>query len=323
LKFLIVLLIGIEKAAAQVFHVEGPMISTPAAPQNEAQQKTTPGDSPLEVRPTRFGKGVFARREFTAGSRILQFRGRIYSRAEYLSKVNPVKCHYMQIGDNAFLGPTTTPDNFVNHCCEPNAGLVIENGKAWLVAITTIRPEDEITFDYSTSMAEDHWEMDCACGAASCRGRVRDFKHLLPALQQKYVTLGIVPDFVIRSAGLENPNDLFHLVELRANLGPSVNHSHQEDIHVRANLGPSVNHGSHQEDSRVRADLGSSMNHAPRTNGIRVRANLGSSVNHGSHQEDIRVRANLGPSMNHGSHQEDIRVRANLGPSMNHAPSSY
>jgi hypothetical protein len=280
LKFLIVLLIGIEKAAAHVFHVEGPMISTPAAPQNEAQQKTTPGDSPLEVRPTRFGKGVFARREFTAGSRILQFRGRIYSRAEYLSKVNPVKCHYMQIGDNAFLGPTTTPDNFVNHCCEPNAGLVIENGKAWLVAISTIRPEDEITFDYSTSMAEDHWEMDCACGAASCRGRVRDFKHLLPALQQKYANLGIVPDFVIRSAGLENPNDLFHLVELRANLGPSLNHSHQEDIRVRANLGPSVNH-------------------APREDGIRASAELGSSLNHGSHQEDIHVRANLGPSLNH------------------------
>ncbi|GAB4437357.1 MAG: hypothetical protein OHK0011_20390 [Turneriella sp.] len=238
------------------------MISTPAAPQTEAQLKTTPGDSPLEVRPTRFGKGVFARREFTAGSKILQFRGRIYSRAEYLSKVNPVKCHYMQIGDNAFLGPTTTPDNFVNHCCEPNAGLVIDNGRAWLVAITTIRPEDEITFDYSTSMAEDHWEMDCACGAASCRGRVRDFKHLRPALQQKYVALGIVPDFVLRSAGLENPNDLFHSLQVppqkttsrcratngrkgKNNIQPSMNHAPRKDgLHAGAELGPSLNHAS-------------------------------------------------------------------------------
>jgi hypothetical protein len=243
LKFLIVLLIGIEKAAAHLVHVEGSMISTAAAPQNEAQQKATPGDSSLEVRPTRFGKGVFAKREFTAGSRILQFRGRIYSRAAYLSKVNPVKCHYMQIGDNAFLGPTTTPDNFVNHCCEPNAGLVINNGKAWLVAIATIHPGDEITFDYSTSMAEDHWEMDCGCGAASCRGRVRDFKHLPPALQQEYAKLGIVPDFVLRSAGLKNPNDLFHAVELRVNLGSSMNHApHEDGIHASAELGPSVNH---------------------------------------------------------------------------------
>lgn len=257
------------------------MISTPAAPLTEAQQKTTPGDSPLEVRPTRFGKGVFARRELTAGIHILQFRGRVYTRAEYLSKVNPVKCHYMQIGENAFLGPTTTPDNFVNHCCEPNAGLVIENGKAWLIAIRNISPEEEITFDYSTSMAEDHWEMDCACGAASCRGRVRDFKHLPATLQQKYIALAIVPDFVIRSAGLENPNDLFHAfdarpqkVSSRRRLAAGQNGSN--------NLGASMNHGSHNEDVHVRANLGTSMNHAPRTDGVRASAELGSSMNHAS-----------------------------------------
>ncbi|HMY11128.1 MAG TPA: SET domain-containing protein [Turneriella sp.] len=262
MKFLIVLLIGIEKAAAHVFHVEGTMISTPAAPPTEAQQKNTPGDSPLEVRPTRFGKGVFARREFAAGTRILQFRGRVYTRAEYLSKVNPVKCHYMQIGDNAFLGPTTTPDNFVNHCCEPNAGIVIENGKAWLVAIQIIRPEDEITFDYSTSMAEDHWEMDCACGAASCRGRVRDFKHLQSPLQQKYIALGIVPDFVIRSAGLENPNDLFHTADTRPAKGAS-----------RRRV-PAGQNG--------RNNIGTSLNHAPRNDGVHAGAELGSSLNHAS-----------------------------------------
>ncbi|MFZ5628177.1 MAG: SET domain-containing protein [Spirochaetota bacterium] len=238
------------------------MISTQAAPLTEAQQKTTPGDSPLEVRPTRFGKGVFARREFKPGSRILQFRGRVYSRAEYLSKVNPVKCHYMQIGDNAFLGPTTTPDNFVNHCCEPNAGLVIENGKAWLVAISTIRPEDEITFDYSTSMAEDHWEMDCACGAATCRSRVRDFKHLKPALQQKYVVLGIVPDFVIRSAGLENPNDLFHAA------APGLTKTT-----ARRRVASGQN---------TKNNLGTSLNHAPRKDGVPAGAELGTSLNHAS-----------------------------------------
>lgn len=186
--------------------------SAPATTRHpEVQQRHMTAESPLEVRPTRFGKGVFARKEIKAGERILQFRGRIYSRKEYLSKVNPVKCHYMQIGDDAFLGPTTTPDNFVNHCCEPNAGLKIENGKAFLLAIRSIHPEEEITFDYSTSMAEDHWEMDCACGAPSCRSRVRDFKYLARPLQLQYINLGIVPDFVIRSAGLSNPNDLFHI----------------------------------------------------------------------------------------------------------------
>lgn len=186
------------------------------APQPEVAQRPPAGELPLEVRPTRFGKGVFARKEFKAGEKILQFRGRIYTRQDYLSKVNPEKCHYMQIDTDLFLGPTTSPDNFVNHCCEPNSGLKIHKGKAFLVAIRNIAIEEEITFDYSTSMAEDHWEMDCACGVPSCRTRVRDFKYLPLALQQHYIELGIVPDFVIRSAGLSNPYDLFHAVSDKA-----------------------------------------------------------------------------------------------------------
>jgi len=175
---------------------------------------TAPGDSALEVRPTRFGKGVFAKKEFKPGEKILQFKGRIYSKTEYLSKMKPEKCHYMQIGTETFLGPTTSADNFVNHCCEPNAGIKIHNGKAFLIAINKIQPEDEISFDYSTSMAEDHWEMDCACGAPSCRSRVRDFKTLPLKLQQKYIELGVAPDFVIRSSGMANPHDLFHSLEI-------------------------------------------------------------------------------------------------------------
>lgn len=203
----------------------------------EVAQQLPAGEPPLEVRPTRFGKGVFAKKEFKPGEKILQFRGRIYSRKDYLGKVNPEKCHYMQIDTDLFLGPTTTPDNFVNHCCEPNAGLKIHKGKAFLIAIKTIHAEQEITFDYSTSMAEDHWEMDCACGAPSCRSRVRDFKYLPVKLQQHYAELGIVPDFVMRSAGLSDPYDLFHAAS-RSNGS-------------RADL--SLNNGSH---------LDSSVNHA-------------------------------------------------------------
>lgn len=194
------------EVGTHILDVEEHMTLAPAA--------TTVIESPLEVRPTRFGKGVFARKEFLPGEKILQFRGRIYSKKEYLSKVNPEKCHYMQIDSEVFLGPTTSPDNFVNHCCEPNAGLKVVNGKAFLVAINSIHVDQEITFDYSTSMAEDHWEMDCACGVPACRSRVRDFKYIPKEVQTRYLQLGIVPDFVIRSAGMRNPYDLFSSVEI-------------------------------------------------------------------------------------------------------------
>jgi len=173
-------------------------------------------DTVLEVKPTKFGKGVFAKKVFAPGERILQFRGRLYSKTEYLKKMKPQKCHYMQIDTNLFLGPTTSADNFVNHCCDPNSGLKVVHGKAFLVAIRQINLEEEFTFDYSTSMAEDHWEMDCACDTPHCRHRVRDFKYLPQVVQQKYIDLGTVPDFVLRSAKMRNPYHLFDFVEQSA-----------------------------------------------------------------------------------------------------------
>lgn len=57
----------------------------------------------------------------------------------------------------------------------------------------------EVTFDYSASMAEDGWEMDCACGSAICRGRVRDFKHLPPERRDFYIARGVVGPFCVES----------------------------------------------------------------------------------------------------------------------------
>ncbi|MCX7632005.1 MAG: SET domain-containing protein [Turneriella sp.] len=169
-----------------------------------ADKKRVACGAALEVRTTRFGKGVFARRAFSAHERVLEFRGRRYSRTQYLAKLNPHKCHFMQIGEDVFLGPSRTPDNFVNHCCRPNCGLIIQNGRAFLVALRAIFPGEEITFDYSTSMAEDHWEMDCACGVPECRGRIRDFRHLPVEVQNYYIQLAVVPDFVLRSISSEH-----------------------------------------------------------------------------------------------------------------------
>ena len=69
-----------------------------------------------------------------------------------------------------------------------------------LFAVKDIETGQEITWDYSTTLDEDEWELDCACESAACRGRIRDFKHLPKNLQQKYISLGIVPDYVRNGA---------------------------------------------------------------------------------------------------------------------------
>jgi SET domain-containing protein len=154
----------------------------------------------LIMKKTPYGKAVFANRNFKEGEFIIEFLGKVYSMAEYKKKLNPKNNHYLQISSSKYLGPTRTPDNYINHSCNPNTGIKIFGRSVLLFAIRNIRKGEEITFDYSTSMAEDYWEMNCLCGCKNCRKKIRDFKHLPASIRKKYTSLGIVPDFVLKHA---------------------------------------------------------------------------------------------------------------------------
>jgi SET domain-containing protein len=71
---------------------------------------------------------------------------------------------------------------FINHSCQPNVGFA---GNIVLVAMRDIDPGEELTTDYA--LFDDYdGEMECRCGAASCRGVIggRDWRR--PELQRKY-----------------------------------------------------------------------------------------------------------------------------------------
>ena len=52
-------------------------------------------------------------------------------------------------------------------------------------------------------MLDDDWEMTCRCGSENCRKVVREFRTLPPDVQQRYVALGIVPDYVMNNLKLD------------------------------------------------------------------------------------------------------------------------
>ena len=74
-----------------------------------------------------------------------------------------------------------------------NAGIVNDTT---LIAIRLIARGEEIRFDYSTTMSQDTWTLECRCRAASCRGIVQNFEELPQWLQRRYLTLGIVQNFI-------------------------------------------------------------------------------------------------------------------------------
>lgn len=133
----------------------------------------TPKD--LEARPTNLGKGIFTKRPFEKGEALLTFGGKIFHREEIPPLLCPEDDRYLQIGPTEYLGPSGGYDDFVNHSCDPNSGIEMEGNSIGLKAIKAIASGEEITWDYSTTMDEDDWEMDCQCGSKNCRGRIQAF----------------------------------------------------------------------------------------------------------------------------------------------------
>jgi len=137
------------------------------------------------------GKGVFAAAPIVRDEPIIVFGGPRLHRSQV-----DWSDYHLQIDEDLYLGPSGSPDDFINHSCDPNSafrqGLV-------LVALRDIAVGEEITWDYGTAIDEhDFPGFPCCCGAANCRGLVRSFRDLerdvqqrlrpwlLPYLQQKY-----------------------------------------------------------------------------------------------------------------------------------------
>lgn len=106
------------------------------------------------------------------------------------------------------------PFILLNHSCEPNAFI---RGKNELVALKDIRTDEEIAYDYSTSMWEDSevmkklfgtglLEMKCNCGSINCRKIIKQFYELANDVQKRYLELKIVQDFILEKKGILLPH---------------------------------------------------------------------------------------------------------------------
>ena len=144
------------------------------------------------------GKAVFANKNFKKGDVITTFPGKLLDYDE-IDDNSYEDEHCVQIGKRIYLGSSGKFCDFINHSCNPNSGLRLINKKLKLIASRNIDRGEEIMWDYSTSMNEDHWEMDCMCKNRNCRKRIKDFKYLPKKVQQKYMKLGIVPKYIIEN----------------------------------------------------------------------------------------------------------------------------
>lgn len=92
-----------------------------------------------------------------------------------------------------------SPDCYLNHSCDPNAYVLYEGERCFIVARRNIAGGEEITCDYNINVTGgDAWE--CRCGAARCRGSTTgDFFKLPEAIQREYRPF--LADWFVRSYG--------------------------------------------------------------------------------------------------------------------------
>jgi hypothetical protein len=119
------------------------------------------------------------------GELIAVWSGRIIGPDE-LDELEPeIRRHTVQVEEGLYLASLTPdePPDYINHSCEPNAGL---DGQVAIVAMHRIQPGEEVTIDYAMCDGSAYDEFDCECGSALCRGHVSADDWRNPTLWERY-----------------------------------------------------------------------------------------------------------------------------------------
>lgn len=131
------------------------------------------------------GRGVFAISTIEPNELIGVWSGRIVTAEDLDLLPDDIRSRTVQVEDDLYLASLSPgePPDFINHSCEPNTGL---SGQISLVAMRRIVPGEEITIDYAMCDGSPYDEFNCACGSASCRGKVSGEDWRNPDLWARY-----------------------------------------------------------------------------------------------------------------------------------------
>jgi uncharacterized protein len=128
------------------------------------------------------GFGVFAARRIRKGTSVIEYVGDRLSHAQADARYED-----KDPGDNhTFLftvdaktvidaGVNGNEARYINHGCDPNCESTNVNNRIFIEAIRTIRPGEELSYDYQIQRdSDDAPNIDeiyaCRCGANNCRG---------------------------------------------------------------------------------------------------------------------------------------------------------
>jgi hypothetical protein len=142
--------------------------------------------SKLEGRPKANGNGngIFSLEPIRKGELVAVFGGVVYEGDAFIHLPERDRSLCIQVEDRLFLVPRPIGEgDYVNHSCNPNAGL---SGQIGLVAMRDIQVGEEVCFDYAMSDTMPYDEFECGCGQPTCRRKVTGNDWQKSELQKRY-----------------------------------------------------------------------------------------------------------------------------------------
>ena len=131
------------------------------------------------------GLGLIAAKSYRPHQAIITLRGRLVNYRVLWKRGGRFASNCIRFGPETYLDPADTPGRYINHACDPNAGIRKVSNRLVVFAVTTIPAGGEILIDYSTTIGDDDiWTMRCHCGSRACRKTIRRFGSL-PQLVQR------------------------------------------------------------------------------------------------------------------------------------------
>ena len=118
------------------------------------------------------GRGCFATAPFKRWKKIAEYTGERITNAEAerrgdrrVLRISGLDGRYSIDGSRGGNGT-----HYINHSCRPNCFMRTVHGRLLVLALRDIRPGEEITLDYVSSLHSDRKR--CTCGARGCRGTI-------------------------------------------------------------------------------------------------------------------------------------------------------
>jgi len=124
------------------------------------------------------GRGVFARADIPAGTRVAEYTGKVCKDADYAYEDEGDYVVLFDIGRGRVLDPrkgNASVARWINHSCDPNCRAEEDGGRIFIHTLRALQKGEELFYNYDIRLgrranAEDRRRYACRCGSPKCRG---------------------------------------------------------------------------------------------------------------------------------------------------------